>query len=162
METNDRYGNYRKSVRQFPFLGRKYAGPIWILQFLEPCCGYSLEVPRRGASNEYPQHMFSLRNKKTIMWIPPLICSYEYQCICIQFDEISIKFFSGYLAKSKFYVIRGHNCQKVTIVAHFLPQHSSSQYQCLIKKKNDLIPLICFQDIKQNLNFDINQGQRNM
>ena len=23
------------------------------------CCGYSLEVPCRGASNEYPQHMFS-------------------------------------------------------------------------------------------------------
>ena len=22
------------------------------------CCGYSLEVPRQGASNEYPQHMF--------------------------------------------------------------------------------------------------------
>ena len=21
-------------------------------------CGYSLEAPRRGASNEYPQHMF--------------------------------------------------------------------------------------------------------
>ena len=21
------------------------------------CCGYSLEAPRRGASNEYPQHM---------------------------------------------------------------------------------------------------------
>ena len=30
------------------------------------CCGYSLEVPRRGASNEYPQHMFLLRNKKYI------------------------------------------------------------------------------------------------
>ena len=29
-----------------------------------------------GASNEYPQHMFSWRNKKNIMWIPPLICSY--------------------------------------------------------------------------------------
>ena len=28
------------------------------------CCGYSLEAPRRGASNEYPQHIFSLRNKK--------------------------------------------------------------------------------------------------
>ena len=28
------------------------------------CCGYSLEAPRRGASNEYPQHMFSSRNKK--------------------------------------------------------------------------------------------------
>ena len=22
------------------------------------CCGYSLEVPHRGASNEYPQHEF--------------------------------------------------------------------------------------------------------
>ena len=36
------------------------------------CCGYSLEVPQRGASNEYPQHMYSSRNKKNI----PLICSY--------------------------------------------------------------------------------------
>ena len=25
---------------------------------------YSLEAPHRGASNEYPQHMFSSRNKK--------------------------------------------------------------------------------------------------
>ena len=38
---------------------------------------YSLEARRQGASNEYPQHMFSLRNKKNIMWIPPLICSYD-------------------------------------------------------------------------------------
>ena len=30
------------------------------------CCGYSLEAPWRGASNEYPQHMFSLKNKKNI------------------------------------------------------------------------------------------------
>ena len=37
---------------------------------------YSLEAPRQGTSNEYPQHMFSLRNKKNIMWMPPLICSY--------------------------------------------------------------------------------------
>ena len=29
-------------------------------------CGYSLEAPRRGASNEYPQHMFSWSNKKDI------------------------------------------------------------------------------------------------
>ena len=26
--------------------------------------GYSLEAPQQGTSNEYPQHMFSLRNKK--------------------------------------------------------------------------------------------------
>ena len=40
------------------------------------CCGYSLEASQQGASNEYPQHMFSWRNKKNIMWIPRLICSY--------------------------------------------------------------------------------------
>ena len=35
------------------------------------CCGYSLEAPCRGASNEYPQHMFLLRNKKdiSIFWM---------------------------------------------------------------------------------------------
>ena len=27
-------------------------------------CGYSLEPPRRGGSNEYPQSVFSSRNKK--------------------------------------------------------------------------------------------------
>ena len=27
-------------------------------------CGYSLEPPQRGGSNEYPQSMFSSRNKK--------------------------------------------------------------------------------------------------
>ena len=30
------------------------------------CCGYSLEVPHRGTSNEYPQHTFSLRNTNFI------------------------------------------------------------------------------------------------
>ena len=51
---------------------------LWSFLFLNKniCCGYSLEVPRRGAFNEYPQHMFSSRNKKNIMWIPPLICCY--------------------------------------------------------------------------------------
>ena len=29
-------------------------------------CGYSLEAPCQGASYEYPQHMFSLGNKKNI------------------------------------------------------------------------------------------------
>ena len=27
-------------------------------------CGYSLEAPRRGGSNEYPQSMFLSRNKE--------------------------------------------------------------------------------------------------
>ena len=42
------------------------------------CCGCSLEAPHQGTSNEYPQHMFLWRNKKNIMWIPPLICSYAF------------------------------------------------------------------------------------
>ena len=34
---------------------------------LHVCCEYSLEAPPWGASNEYPQHMFSWRNNK--IWI---------------------------------------------------------------------------------------------
>ena len=29
-------------------------------------CGSSFEAPRSGASNEYPQNMFSLRNEKNV------------------------------------------------------------------------------------------------
>ena len=36
-------------------------------------CGYSLEAPRRGTSDEFPQHMFLSRNQKTIYPIPSLI-----------------------------------------------------------------------------------------
>ena len=35
---------------------------IFLLENID--CGYSLEPPRRGGSNEYPQSMFSSRNKK--------------------------------------------------------------------------------------------------
>ena len=33
-------------------------------------CGYSLEPPRRGGSNEYPQSMSLSRNKKNIIYSP--------------------------------------------------------------------------------------------
>ena len=39
---------------------------IFLISPLSICCEYSLEVPHRGTSNEYPQHMFSLRIKKKI------------------------------------------------------------------------------------------------
>ena len=32
-------------------------------------CGYSLEPPSRGGSNEYPQSMFWSRNKKNIVYL---------------------------------------------------------------------------------------------
>ena len=34
-------------------------------------CGYSLEPPRRGGSNEYPQSIFLSRNKKTYTPVNP-------------------------------------------------------------------------------------------
>ena len=61
------------------------------------CCGYSLEVPQWGTSNKYPQHMFSLRNKKIIMWIPPLICSYVLKFLASMLttkQELSLLFLS--------------------------------------------------------------------
>ena len=44
------------------------SGKYFYLIFLHKniCCGYSLEVPHWGTSNEYPQHMFWCRNKKNI------------------------------------------------------------------------------------------------
>ena len=36
-------------------------------------CGYSLEAPRRGASNEYPQHMFNGELEKIIPELSPNI-----------------------------------------------------------------------------------------
>ena len=37
---------------------------LFLLQNID--CGYSLEPPRRGGSNEYPQSMFWSKNKKNI------------------------------------------------------------------------------------------------
>ena len=33
-------------------------GQFFLFLHKNICCGYSLEVPHQGASNEYPQHMF--------------------------------------------------------------------------------------------------------
>ena len=43
------------------------------------CCGYSLEAPCRGTSNEYQQHMFSWRNKKNIFLHKNLYCGYSLE-----------------------------------------------------------------------------------
>ena len=43
------------------------------------CCGYSLESPRQGDSNEYPQHMFLWRTDKNYPSIIILLfCSSEF------------------------------------------------------------------------------------
>ena len=59
-------------------------------------CWYSLEAPHRGASNEYPQYMFSWRNKKLFTGYPPLSrpmqkgTSYQGSCL----DLVCVPFFS--------------------------------------------------------------------
>ena len=45
---------------------RRYPQNNFLYLHKNICCGYSLEAPHRGTSNEYPQHMFSWRNKKNI------------------------------------------------------------------------------------------------
>ena len=44
-------------------------------------CGYLLEPPRRGGSNEYPQSMFLSRNKKINVYR----CKPQFYCINVGF-----------------------------------------------------------------------------
>ena len=49
-------------------------------------CGYSLEPPRRGGSNEYPQSMFSTRNKKNNVYP----CKPQFYYIKVGFKGVRI------------------------------------------------------------------------
>ena len=49
-------------------------------------CGYSLEPPRRGGSNEYPQSMFCGRNKKNNVYP----CKPQFYYIKVGFKGVNI------------------------------------------------------------------------
>ena len=49
-------------------------------------CGYSLEPPRRGGSNEYPQSMFLSRNKKNNVYP----CKPQFYYIKVGFKVVKI------------------------------------------------------------------------
>ena len=49
-------------------------------------CGYSLEPPRQGGSNEYPQSMFLSRNKKNNVYP----CKPQFYYIKVGFKEVKI------------------------------------------------------------------------
>ena len=49
-------------------------------------CGHSLEPPGRDGSNEYPQSMFSSRNKKTIVYL----CKPQFYYIKMGFKGVKI------------------------------------------------------------------------
>ena len=49
-------------------------------------CGYSLEPPRRGGSNEYPQSMFLSRKKKNNVYP----CKLQFYYIKVGFKGVKI------------------------------------------------------------------------
>ena len=49
-------------------------------------CGYSLEPPRRGGSNKYPQSMFLSRNKKNNSYP----CKPQFYYIKVGFKGVNI------------------------------------------------------------------------
>ena len=49
-------------------------------------CGYSLDPPRRGGSNEYPQSMFLSRNKKNKVYP----CKPQFYYIKVGFKGVKI------------------------------------------------------------------------
>ena len=50
-------------------------------------CGYSLESPRRGGSNVYPQSMFLSRNKKNNVYP----CEPQFYYIKVRFEGVKLK-----------------------------------------------------------------------
>ena len=49
-------------------------------------CGYSLELPRRGSSNKYPQAMFLSKNKKNSVYP----CKPQFYYIKVGFKGVKI------------------------------------------------------------------------
>ena len=49
-------------------------------------CGYSLELPQQGGSNEYPQSMFLSRNKKNNVYP----CKPQFYYINVGFKGVNI------------------------------------------------------------------------
>ena len=49
-------------------------------------CGYSLELPQRGSSNEYPRSMFLSRNKKNNVYP----CKPQFYYIKVGFKGVRI------------------------------------------------------------------------
>ena len=83
------FSSMRSRAPEVAFLQPKV--PLFFLFLHENiCCGYSLEVPLWGTSNEYTQHVFSWKNKKNTYLICPLRPKIKKVCV------------SGYLTMPNF------------------------------------------------------------
>ena len=63
---------------------------LFLLQNID--CGYSLEPPRRGGSNVYPQSMFLSKNKKNIkhFLLENFYFFYGYKNLCILHGRVFV------------------------------------------------------------------------
>ena len=72
------------SSRQGAFSSKRFA--ISLFHHKNICCGHSLEVPHCDTSNEYPQHIFSWKNKKKLSGyrlLSGVILSYLEVCVLL-------------------------------------------------------------------------------
>ena len=69
-------------------LSRFHCIKFWYLSYFcsKHNCGYSLEPPRRGGSNEFPQSMFLSRNKKNNVYP----CKAQFYYIKVGFKGVKI------------------------------------------------------------------------
>ena len=65
--------------------------PVFLFLHKNICCGYSFEAPHWDTSNEYPQHMLLLRDKKILIWMPAYL-GYENSAnlIWIELDNMEL------------------------------------------------------------------------
>ena len=72
------------TIKNWNFLDKK--SNIFHISTQNIDCGYSLEPPRRGGSNEYPQSMFLSRNKKNNVYP----CKPQFYHIKVGFKGVKI------------------------------------------------------------------------
>ena len=78
-----------KYIENFTSKNRKFSdknSDIFHISAQNIYCGYSLEPPQRGGSNEYPQSMFLSRNKKNNVYP----CKPQFYCIKVWFMGVKI------------------------------------------------------------------------
>ena len=78
-----------KYIENFSTKNRKFSDEIYDIFHISAQnidCGYSLEPPRRGGSNEYPQPMFLRRNKKNNVYT----CKPQFYYIKVGFTGVKI------------------------------------------------------------------------
>ena len=77
---------YRKFHLQKLKIFTEKNSDIFLISAQNIDCGYSLEPPRRGGSNEYAQSMFLSRNKKNNVYP----CKPQFYYIKVGFKELKI------------------------------------------------------------------------